>query len=150
VEITGGEPLIQEDTPSLIYALLQTGYDVLLETNGSLDVTHIDKRCVKIVDIKCPSSGEHDKIDLGILKRLTDKDEIKFVIGSRDDYEYARQMLARMRKPPLAKKNRVHFSPVFEKMEPKTLSAWILEDHLDVGLNLQLHKIIWGHEKRGV
>ena len=149
VEITGGEPLIQKDTPALIRNLLEKGYDVLLETNGSLDMRDIDERCVKILDVKCPSSGEHEKCDLGMLNRLTDRDEVKFVIGDRQDYGYARRILGQIRRDRRIK-NPVHFSPVFGKMEPRILAEWILEDHLDVGLNLQLHKIIWEHELRGV
>lgn len=149
VEITGGEPLIQEETPALIYNLLENGYHVLLETNGSLDTGAIDARCVKIIDVKCPSSGEHEKSNLETLNKLTEKDEIKFVIGDRPDYEHARRILRLMHHPPLIS-NPVHFSPIYGKMDPKILSKWILQDHLDVGLNLQLHKIIWGPEKRGV
>ncbi len=149
VEITGGEPLIQEETPTLIYDLLEIGYGVLLETNGSLDTGNIDERCIKIIDVKCPSSGEHEKSDLGILNKMTHKDEVKFVIGDREDYAYARQILGQMRRN-LRLKNPAHFSPVYGKMDPKILCKWILEDHLDVGLNLQLHKIIWGPDQRGV
>ncbi|GAJ03129.1 unnamed protein product, partial [marine sediment metagenome] len=93
VEVTGGEPLIQKETSVLIHRFLEEGFEVLLETNGSQDISQIDDRCVKIVDIKCPSSGEEEKNDLDNLTRLTDKDEIKFVIGSREDYEYARKIL---------------------------------------------------------
>lgn len=148
VEVTGGEPLIQEETPSLIYSLLEEGYKVLLETNGSQDISQIDDRCVKIVDIKCPSSGEEEKNDMGNLARLTDMDEIKFVIGDREDYEYAKKILyhtgitSSIVYP-------VYFSPVFGKMEPKILAKWILEDHLEVRIHLQLHKIIWGYKERG-
>lgn len=149
VEITGGEPLIQKETPALIKKLLEKGYDVLLETNGSLDTGDIDERCVTILDIKCPSSGEQEKCDPEILKRLRDADEVKFVIGDREDYEYAMRILDLMRRD-LRVKNPVHFSPVFGKMEPRILAKWILKDHLDVRLNLQLHKMIWGHEQRGV
>jgi len=148
VEITGGEPLIQKDTPVLIQNLIQKGFEVLLETNGSLDTDDIDPRCVKIIDVKCPSSGEHDKNNMEILNKLTDKDEVKFVIGNRADYEYARQIIKRIIRPIV--KRHVHFSPVYGIMAPRILSEWILEDHLDVRLGLQLHKIIWGPEKRGV
>ena len=86
VEITGGEPLIQKDTPYLVEALLQHGFGVLMETNGSLNISMVDSRCVRILDIKCPSSGEDAKNDLENLKRLTDKDQIKFVIGEREHY----------------------------------------------------------------
>jgi 7-carboxy-7-deazaguanine synthase len=114
-----------------------------------LDTGGIDVRCVKIIDVKCPSSGEHEKNDPKTLIKLTEKDEIKFVIGDRPDYEYARRMLRFMRQNTLIS-NRAHFSPIYGKMDPKILSKWILQDHLDVGLNLQLHKVIWGPEKRGV
>ena len=149
VEITGGEPLIQEQTPELIATLLNRDFTVLLETNGSQDISAVDERCIRILDIKCPSSGESEKNRLENLKILTPLDEIKFVIGSREDYEYANFILAtdlphrdRM-KPPL-------FSSVFGKIDPQTLAQWILQDRLDVRLQLQLHKLIWGPERRGV
>lgn len=148
-EITGGEPLIQRETPLLIQRLLEKDYEVLLETNGSQDIRRVDKRCVKIVDIKCPSSGEDDKNDLRNLSKLTDKDEIKFVIGNREDYEYAKNLLNGM--PSHASRmNAVHFSVVFEKMDPRILAEWILEDHLNVRLHLQLHKLIWDQKQRAV
>jgi 7-carboxy-7-deazaguanine synthase len=148
VEVTGGEPLIQEETPLLVSRLLQEGFTVLLETNGSLDIGRVDPRCVRVVDIKCPSSGQMDCNDLRNLDRLSDRDELKFVIGARDDYEYAKHVLGRMRYPIGA--GRVNFSPVFGGLDSRILAAWILEDHLEVRLNLQLHKIIWGSEQRGV
>lgn len=149
IEVTGGEPLIQKETPSLTYKLLEEGFKVILETNGSQDISRIDKRCVKVVDIKCPSSGEEKKNDLGNLTRLTDEDEIKFVIGGREDYEYARKMLSLIDTNSL-RTNLPHFSPVFGKMDPRILAKWILEDHLDVRLHMQLHKIIWSNEQRAV
>lgn len=149
VEVTGGEPLIQKDTPALIYSLIEKGYEVLLETNGSLATAEIDKRCVKVIDIKCPSSGEHEKFNPHILVSLSHEDEVKFVIGDRKDYEYAKEMLALMRGQPLLR-NTAHFSPVFGKMDPRVLAEWILEDHLDAGLSLQIHKFIWDPEQRGI
>lgn len=149
VEVTGGEPLMQKDTPALIYNLLQEGYEVLLETNGSLTAAEVDKRCVKIIDIKCPSSGEHKKWTPDILTSLTEKDEVKFVIGDREDYEYAREKLTSMRGKRRLR-NTAHFSPVFEKMDVRNLAKWILDDHLDAKLNLQIHKYIWDPEQRGV
>ncbi|SEM18285.1 7-carboxy-7-deazaguanine synthase [Syntrophus gentianae] len=149
VEITGGEPLLQEETPALIRNLLDKGYDVLLETNGSLPIRTIDSRCVRIVDIKCPSSGESHRNDYSILDDLTERDEIKFVLGERNDYEFAREILlsrslaARTLHPPL-------LSPVPERLDPKLLVQWILDDHLSVRLQLQLHKILWGRDARGV
>ena len=149
VEITGGEPLVQDDTPILIESLLDDGYQVLLETNGSMDISRVDERCVKIVDIKCPSSGMMKKNDLDNLGRMTTGDELKFVLGTREDYEYAKRILG-YKELDSERGNPVNFSPIFGKLDPKTLSEWILEDHLDVRLHLQLHKYIWGPETRGV
>jgi len=146
VEVTGGEPLIQKETPVLIHSLIEEGYEVLIETNGSRDISQLDDRCVKIVDVKCPASGEHLQNDLGNLDRLTDHDEIKFVISNRQDYDYAREIVAS--KP--FRKNPVHFSPAFGILQSKKLAAWLLEDHLSVRLHMQFHKIIWGSEEKGV
>jgi 7-carboxy-7-deazaguanine synthase len=120
-----------------------------METNGSQDISPVDDRCVKIVDIKCPSSGESKQNDLENLNRLTDHDEVKFVIADRDDYEYAKQILDLMNPKP-GRKNPVHFSPVFGRIELKMLAEWILEDHLDVRLHPQLHKMIWPPDQKGV
>jgi 7-carboxy-7-deazaguanine synthase len=149
VEITGGEPLIQDETPSLIRRLLERGYEVLLETNGTMDISTVDDRCVKIVDVKCPSSGEADKNDPLNLTRLTDRDEIKFVIGGREDYDYAKNILARIQLEP-SSSAKVLFAPVFGALEPSVLAEWILQDRLNVRLQLQLHKYIWHPERRGV
>ena len=148
VEITGGEPLIQENTPYLIEELIDAGFQVLLETNGTKDINIVDKRCIKIVDIKCPFSGEADKNDFENLKRLGKKDEVKFVIADRKDYEFAKAVLKKWKLVPF-KPNPVHFSPVYNILDPKLLAEWILEDRLMVRLNLQLHKLIWG-DLRGV
>jgi 7-carboxy-7-deazaguanine synthase len=149
VEVTGGEPLIQPQTPSLIENLLEQGYEVLLETNGSQDISKVDSRCVRIVDIKCPSSGEAEQNDLDNLQRLTDRDEIKFVIGDREDYEYAKKILGRAG-AHLSRVNAVHLSPIFGKMDPRDLAEWILEDRLNVRLQPQLHKVVWGPDQQGV
>ena len=146
VEITGGEPLIQENTPILIQTLLERNYTVQLETNGSQNIDTVDSRCIKIVDIKCPSSGEDHNNDLNNLYRLSAHDEIKFVIGNRTDYEYSKKILHGIKE----KKNLIHFSPVNGKIEPEGLAKWILDDHLDVRLQIQLHKIIWDPQTRGV
>ncbi|MBW2100576.1 MAG: radical SAM protein [Deltaproteobacteria bacterium] len=148
VEVTGGEPMLQDDTPLLIRRLLENGDEVLLETNGSLDISSVDGRCIKIVDVKCPSSGEETKNDLENLKRLHTHDQVKFVIANRKDYEYARKIseLKCFQIPP---GNRL-FSPVSEKMNPADLAEWIIEDNLNVRLHLQLHKIIWPGNQRGV
>ena len=141
--------MLQKETPTLIQKLLDEEYEVLLETNGSQDIGRVDGRCVRIVDIKCPSSGEEDKNDLKNLNKLTDKDEVKFVIGDRGDYEYAKRVLNLM-PANSTRKTAVHFSTVFGETDPKTLAKWILEDHLDVSLHLQLHKLIWGQWQRRV
>ncbi|MDY6954354.1 MAG: radical SAM protein [Thermodesulfobacteriota bacterium] len=146
VEVTGGEPLIQKETPGLVHSLIQEGYKVLTETNGSQDISRLDDRCVRIVDVKCPASGEHHHNDLANLDRLTDGDEIKFVISNREDYEFARDMVD----SKVLGKNPVHFSPVFGMVESNKLAGWLLDDHLNVRLHLQLHKIIWEREHRGV
>lgn len=149
VEITGGEPLLQEETPLLIRDLLDRGCHVLLETNGSRPIRTIDERCVRIVDIKCPSSGESRSNDYRNLDDLTGQDEIKFVLGERKDYEFAKEILIsrnlanRISHPPI-------FSPVTNSLDPKKLVRWILEDHLPVRFQLQLHKILWGNDVRGV
>ena len=149
VEITGGEPLIQTETPILIHDLLEKGFKVLLETNGSQDISQLDERCIKIIDIKCPSSGISGNNDLKNLHRLTHRDEMKFVIGNQEDYEHAKEILDFTNANPF-RTNPIHFSPVFGKMEPAVLTKWILEDHLEVKLQLQLQKYIWDPEKRGV
>lgn len=149
VEITGGEPLLQTETPELIRTLLDRHYTVLLETNGSREIGGVDERCIRIVDVKCPSSGESGKNRLENLTLITPNDEIKFVIGNREDFAYAKSMISTHLagrnglKPPL-------LSPIFGRMNPEILAGWILEDHLDVRMQIQLHKMIWGAEKRGV
>ena len=148
VEITGGEPLMQQDTPLLIYNLCEAGYEVLMETNGSLDVGKIDKRCIKIVDIKCPSSGESDKIDFENLLKLDCQDQVKFVIGNRNDYEYAKKIM-RLRCHGISGSN-ILFSPVSDKIAIDKLAGWILEDTLNIRLNIQLHKVIWPDKQRSV
>ena len=149
VEITGGEPLIQEETPLLISNLLDKGYRVLLETNGSLDVSMIDRRCVRIIDIKLPGSGEVHRNFLENLNELHDKDELKFVIGGQSDYVYAKKILNRIPKD-LSEKIVINFSPLWGMMEPALLADWILNDRLTVRLNIQLQKIIWPPGMRGV
>jgi 7-carboxy-7-deazaguanine synthase len=149
VEITGGEPLIQVETPALILRLLERNVKVLLETNGSQNIHRVDDRCIKVVDMKCPSSGMEARNDLENLKKLSLGDELKFVIGNRIDFEYAKGIVDAYRKffSPM---NPVHFSPVFGELEPKLLAQWILEEHLEVRLQLPLHKILWGPNQRGV
>lgn len=149
VQVTGGEPLIQEETPSLVAQLLHHGLTVLVETNGSRDISFIDGRAVKIVDFKCPSSGQADSNDLGNIERLGKKDEVKLVIGNMEDYEFAKDITALVRRSS-GHGNTVHFSPVFGVLEPKQLVEWMIEDGLRVHLSLQLHKYIWDPGQRGV
>jgi len=148
-EITGGEPLIQDEAPELVEALLDLGWTVLLETNGSKDISLVDRRCIKIVDFKCPSSGEAGANDFANIDRLQDHDEVKCVIGGREDYEFACNILFAVRQNP-KRKSPVLFSPVFDWLAPETLVDWVLADQLQVRLNLQLHKYIWDPTRRGV
>lgn len=148
VEITGGEPLFQPDTPELITNLLDEGYETMMETNGSFDIDYVDSRCIKIVDIKCPSSGESRKNRLENIKKLGQKDQIKFVIADIEDYEFAKKIIKTQCTG--IKSSHILFSPVHEMLEPEILSKWILKDGQDVRLQLQLHKIIWPDIERGV
>ena len=149
VEITGGEPLIQEYTPVLIDRLLDDGFEVLLETNGSRDISIVNERCVRILDIKCPSSGMEDKNDLDNLTQLSAKDELKFVIGSEEDYAFAKKIVSLFELVSNGT-NPVNFSPVFGKMSPRRLAELILKDNMNVRLQVQLQKVIWPPGKRGV
>jgi len=148
VEITGGEPLLQKETPFLIQMLVEKGYEVLLETNGSLDISMVNDRCIKIVDMKCPTSRESGRNILENLKRLSIKDQVKFVIGNRKDYEYAVEIKNLINDGFPA--GNILFSPIFGKIKPSILAKWILEDELNVRLHLQQHKIIWPDKERGV
>jgi 7-carboxy-7-deazaguanine synthase len=148
VEVTGGEPLIQPDTPDLIYQLIEKNYEVMLETNGTVDISGIDNRCIKVMDIKCPSSNETGKNNFNNIKHLTTKDQIKFVIASREDFEYAKAMVNEYH--PEIPYDHILFSPVFNQMPYDTLAKWILDDHLNVRLHLQIHKLIWPDKDRGV
>ncbi|MBI4822849.1 MAG: radical SAM protein [Nitrospirae bacterium] len=145
VEITGGEPLMQEGAYHLIEHLLNDGYSVLVETNGTMSIKEIDPRAVVILDIKTPKSGMSEEMDLMNLDYLKPKDEVKFVILDKDDYVWAKKFISRHR---LKDKCKVLFSPAFEFLIPETLSAWILQDRLDVRLNLQMHKYIFGAKRQ--
>lgn len=144
VEITGGEPLLQKETPLLIENLLSAGYKVLLETNGTLDISRVNTSCIKIVDIKCPSSGESLKNDPDNLKRLSSRDQVKFVLSDRNDYLFAKQLARQISAIPA---DHILFSPVHGALAPSELGRWILEDRLPVRLHLQLHKILWKEER---
>jgi 7-carboxy-7-deazaguanine synthase len=148
VELTGGEPLLQKDAPLLMARLLEGGRRVLLETGGHVSLTPVPRAVVRIMDVKCPGSGEAAKHHWPNMDLLAPHDEVKFVIADRVDYEYAREITARYALAERAAA--VHFSPVHGVLDPRTLSAWILEDHLPVRLQLQLHKYIWGANVKGV
>ncbi len=148
VEITGGEPLLQDQTPALVKRLLSKGLTVLMETNGSMNIALTDSECVRIVDIKCPSSGQSGFMDMDNLYRMTAKDELKFVLSDREDYEFAKRIANNARQ--ILPEINILFSPVSGKLDPSDLSAWILADRLDVRLQVQLHKIIWPDTDRGV
>ncbi|SFM65668.1 7-carboxy-7-deazaguanine synthase QueE [Thermodesulforhabdus norvegica] len=148
VEITGGEPLLQEELPRLVKMLIDREYTVLIETNGSLDISPIPEKAIRIMDIKCPSSGMMHKNDYENLKRLHPADEVKFVIGNFEDYLFASQWARRVLEESPVRV--IHFSPVFGLLEPSTLAEWILKDKIPVRLNLQLHKYIWSPDAKGV
>jgi 7-carboxy-7-deazaguanine synthase len=148
VEITGGEPLLQEGVYPLMSRLLQSGRTVLVETGGHLSIERVPREVIRVVDVKCPASGESHRNDWGNLDRLAPHDEVKFVIQDRADYEFARDVV---RSHALDQRcAAVLFSPVHAVLVPRQLSAWILEDGLPVRLQLQVHKYIWGADTRGV
>ena len=147
VEVTGGEPLLQSNVLPLLKRLCDLGKTVLLETGGSLDIVPVDLRIIKIMDLKCPSSGETDKNRYANLRHLTKQDEIKFVIAGRADYDWASRTLTEHQ---LSTRCTILFSPVVEKLSLQTLAEWILADHLPVRLQTQWHKHIWGQAARGV
>jgi 7-carboxy-7-deazaguanine synthase len=147
VEITGGEPLLQQGTGDFVKILLDRGKTVLVETNGSFDIGILPDKCIRVVDVKCPSSGmSHSFLEPNI-GQLHPHDEVKCVIGDRDDFEWA---LSFIRRYQLSDKVVVLFSPVTGKVQPVQLASWILEENAPVRLQLQLHTIIWGQDIRGV
>lgn len=148
VEITGGEPLLQREVYPLMRGLLAAGRTVLLETGGHIDISGVPAAVVKVVDVKCPGSGESDRNDWANLDRLAPHDEVKFVITDRADYEFAREVVDRYR---LADRCRgALFSPVHGALHPAELSAWVLRDHVPARVQLQMHKYLWGADARGV
>lgn len=147
VEITGGEPLLQPNVHPLLTRLCDLGKRVLLETSGSEDIAPVDPRVIKIMDLKCPGSGESARNRYENLRHLTTKDELKFVITDRADYDWAKQQLTDRQLPAICT---VLFSPVVEELPLQTLAEWILADELPVRLQTQWHKFIWGTGARGV
>lgn len=143
-EITGGEPLLQPETLALVSRLLDDGFDVLIETNGSMTLAGIDGRAVKIVDVKCPSSAHVGSFLMENLDYITPQDEIKFVIADRNDYEFAVKFIGDYLKDACSN---ILFAPVKSEITPARLAEWILKDGLRVRLQLQIHKYIWADEK---
>jgi 7-carboxy-7-deazaguanine synthase len=147
VEITGGEPLVQEDVHGLMKALADEGFEVMLETGGSLPINEVDKRVMIIMDLKCPSSKMMMKNLYQNIDFLKPNDEVKFVIGTPEDFDWSKEIIS---KYDLTNKCCILFSVVFGKLEPVKLVNWILEDKLNVRYQLQMHKIIWHPETKGV
>jgi len=153
VEVTGGEPLIHRNAFRLVRLLLDRGYTVLVETSGAVDVSPLDPRAHKIMDLKCPGSGEEARNLWSNLEHLTARDEVKFVIKDRTDYEWARQVIQERALADRVANGSLRallFSPVWDELDPQELARWILEDRLPVRLQLQLHKVIWGAGVPGV
>lgn len=148
VEITGGEPLLQKNVLPLMTMLADAGHTVLLETSGAHDISKVDPRIHRIMDLKTPGSGECARNLFSNIDHLTPRDEVKFVIGSREDYDWSREEVGRH---ALVQRCRaVLFSPIFGRIDPREIVEWILADRLSVRFQLQMHKLIWTPTKRGV
>jgi 7-carboxy-7-deazaguanine synthase len=155
IELTGGEPLLQEEVYPLAEKLLAEGYTVMIETSGERFIGRLPREVIKIVDVKCPDSGEPDTFEMRNLEELTENDEVKFVVSTRRDYEFAKEFT---QQHDLARRvKQILFSPVFDDpegkwsgLEPRMLVEWILADGLPVRLGLQLHKFIWDPATKGV
>ena len=153
VEITGGEPLIHRGAFVLADRLLENGFTVLVETSGSVDISPLDPRVHRIMDLKCPGSGESSKNLWSNLDHLDERDELKFVITDRRDYEWARDVVRERgldRRLAEGTIRAIHFSPAWGDLDLQDLAAWILEDRLPVRYQIQLHKVVWGAETIGV
>lgn len=147
VEITGGEPLFQTESIQLMKKLCNEGFEVMLETSGSLPIENVDKRVMIILDLKCPSSGMQKKNLYQNIEFIKPNDEIKFVIGNYEDYLWAKEKIVEYN---LVEKCNVLFSTVFNKLEPRKLVEWIIKDNLNVRFQLQMHKFIWEPDRKGV
>jgi 7-carboxy-7-deazaguanine synthase len=148
VTVTGGEPLLQQETPMLISRLLQKGYYVNLETNGSQDIGTVDPLCAKVMDLKCPSSGMQSHNRMANLKLLRPSDQVKFVIAGQEDYQFALMMANRLSNH--IQHDRILFSPVHGQLPARELAQWMLRDHARARLQIQLHRYLWPDEVRGV
>ena len=145
--ITGGEPLLQTNVTKLINLLKKNYYKIFVETGGSINIDKLPKAVTRIMDIKCPDSGMDKKMDWGNIERLKHKDEAKFIISSKKDYEWAKRII---KKYKLIDRTQILFGVAYGKMKPKTLAGWILKDNLDVRFQLQLQKYIWPDKTKGV
>lgn len=141
--VTGGEPLAQRNCGELLKRLCDAGYKVSIETSGAMDISQVDARVSRIMDIKTPASGEEAKNRYENIDLLTERDEVKFVLCSREDYEWAKSMITKYQ---LTDKSEVLFSPEHEGMKPSELADWIISDQLNVRFQLQLHKYLWNNE----
>jgi 7-carboxy-7-deazaguanine synthase len=148
VEVTGGEPLLQKGVHSLFHLLLDSAFTVLVETSGERDLSNVDRRVIKIMDLKCPSSGECGRNRLTNLQHLSARDEVKFVIADRGDFDWACAIVKQYRL--VERVNAVQMSPVFAELPPAELANWILRERLPVRLQLQMHKHVWPPGTRGV
>lgn len=147
VEVTGGEPLVQKESMDLMKRLCDEGFDVMLETGGSLTIKDVDERVMVVMDLKCPSSKMEKKNLYENIHFLKPTDELKFVIGNKEDYDWSKEIISRY---DLQDKCEILFSVVFDELEPLSLVNWIIEDKLDVRYQLQMHKYIWHPETKGV
>ena len=147
VEITGGEPLLQAETVELVRKLIAAGNQVLIETNGTMDISVLPEGVIRIMDVKCPGSGEFNKMNQKNIEELNWDDNVKFVISNKDDFDWAEGFV---RQFDLISKTNVLFSPCFGEVAPEVLAKWILQSNLPVRMQLQLHKYIWDPNKRGV
>ena len=147
VEVTGGEPLFQEECIDLLHELINSNYEVMLETGGSLSISDVPKKVIKIVDFKCPSSKMEKKNMWSIVNDLQGHDEVKFVIGNREDFDWAKDKITEY---SLDKICTLLFSPTFGEIDPQLIVEWILADNLPVRMQMQMHKMIWSPEEKGV
>jgi 7-carboxy-7-deazaguanine synthase len=147
VTVTGGEPLLQEEAPALVSALLDLGHTVLVETNGTVPLSRLDPRAIKIMDVKCPGSGEAGTTDWENFAHLSPRDEVKFVLSSEEDYRFAREVI---RKYGKERTFTALLSPAFGLLPPEKLAGWMVGDAVDARFQLQLHKLVWGPDRRGV
>ena len=147
VEVTGGEPLIQNETPELVQRLLDSGCTVLVETGGAIDISMISDKAIRVMDVKCPGSDMSDKMNFDNFSKLNSNDEIKFVIMDRTDFDWATKVIQDYKLEAVAK---ILFSPVFGALKPDVLAQWILDSGLEVRMQMQMHKLIWAPDVKGV